>query len=464
MSKKSVSRPPFNRVRQKVIGSLFKPPCYAYVTVNGNISAGSNTVPALASSAQTFTQLTNDWVTPGYEQLIAKGAIVNSPYSSVKSSREGGTCGTAAGQSVRSDGMLCVWTVTDPYRYYLGNRADATTLSINTNNLIRRVQTKALAGVEKPEMQSLVSLAEWKQTLQLLTGPVGRLSAYFKAAASRYESALQRGAVRNTWASKGKTIKVRRNRRRQIMHQAKSKPAFLASQRVNAYADSVTSAVLGYNLGWKPTMLDLEAILEKIPSLTFEPRTWSRASDTETYTGVKQTTHSIGWGTCAVEHTMTQKVTVRAGVMYNSEFQTPQQHFGVRLRDIPEAMWELIPFSFVLDYVVNVEQYIAACRAVLTARILAYYTSVHTESVTECRVISETPGYYAAYSAPWTIKTSFVGATEKATYEAKVRWPDSFSPQLAYNLKTNAEGRPSQHLQNVLSLLTVGLVSISKKK
>lgn len=464
MSKKAVVRPPFARNREKVIGSLYKPANYAYVTVDGNITAGSSTVPAQQAELKTFKQLTYDWVTPGYEQLIAKGVIVNSPYSSVKSSREGGTCGTAAGKSVRGDGMTCIWTVTDPYRYFLGNLANATTLSINTNNLIRRVQTKALAGVEKPELQSLVSLAEWKQTLSLLTGPVGRLNAYFRAAKKRYESDLRRGALRNTWASSGKSVRIRRNRRRQIMQQAKSRPAYNASQRVNAYADSVTSAVLSYNLGWKPLMMDLEAILEKIPSLTFEPRSWSRASDTDSYTGVKQTTHNIGWGTCTVEHTMTQKVTVRAGVMYNSEFQTPQQHFGVRLRDVPEAMWELIPFSFVLDYVVNVEQYIAACRAVLTARILAYYTSVHTESVTECRVISETPGYYAAYSAPWTIKTSFVGATEKATYEAKVRWPDSFSPQFAYNTKTNAEGRPPAQLQNVLSLLTMGLVSISKTK
>ena len=462
MASSTKDRSPFPRTRERLVAVRDRPAGYITNRVNGVITAGPNFFPA---SHELYKQVTFDWVTPGYQQLIAKGVIVNAPFSSVKSLKSGGTYGPVQG-TVSKDGNTFVYDCDDGWRMYLSGTASTSGVDkINTNNLIRRVQTKALAGVEKPELQAMVSLAEFKQTVSLLSGPLGRLNAAFRKLGKQYENDLRRGALQQTWASAGRTVRSRRRRRASIAAREKDRRKKSASQRIDAFADTLTSAVLGYNLGWKPAMMEIDALLNKIPSLSFEARTWSRASDTETYDGSYTTTHSTPWSTVTILHTLKQSATVRAGVLYNSELQTPQQHFGIRLADIPEAMWELIPFSFVLDYVVNVEQYIAACRAALTARIITQYTSVHLESEHTATVQSETPTVCQTpgfTGVTWTVSMGITGGSEFASYEARMRWPDSFGPNLAYNLKGYGDNRPPAHVQNALALLTNGLRDLAR--
>jgi hypothetical protein len=48
----------------------------------------------------------------------------------------------------------------------------------------------------------------------------------------------------------------------------------------------------------------------------------------------------------------------------------------MRLSDIPAAMWELIPLSFMVDWVLNVRQLIAALSPRLGLSVLAEWTTV----------------------------------------------------------------------------------------
>lgn len=195
-------------------------------------------------------------------------------------------------------------------------------------------------------------------------------------------------------------------------------------------------------------MMDLKALLSTIPEKEMHERRTSRgkASDSYSYTLPKSGLGFGEQGTVEWIDTITENVTVRAGVLYQSSLK-PQDDFGLRASDIPSTAWELIPFSFLADYVFNVGDYIEALMAPARANMLASFT------VTSAEVILRRDITGIVATAPWTAvkqPTGSMTCTRKLVY----RDVSGFTANIAHKATYDWANRPRAQLQNVLSLLT----------
>jgi hypothetical protein len=205
--------------------------------------------------------------------------------------------------------------------------------------------------------------------------------------------------------------------------------------------------------------VDIDALLHKIPSLDVVERRWSRATREQDTTEVVNSTRSTAYGTNRIKAEIKTKVKIRAGVLYQDRFEA-SHHFGTRLSDIPETVWEAIPLSFLVDYVVNVGDYLGALRAQAYSQNVLFYTTeeIECEQTRTWDAVTSIISHPGVNNVVGSVKVWRPGAPEVLTYEAKSRWPDSFGPSIA-RVQYSHE-RPAAQLQNVMSLLTKSLISI----
>jgi hypothetical protein len=68
---------------------------------------------------------------------------------------------------------------------------------------------------------------------------------------------------------------------------------------------------------------------------------------------------------------------------------------GVRLRDIPRALWDLLPYSFVADWFANIGNYIDASISSSNSKVIASWV-VRDSRTSQIETI--TPGQYSDYT------------------------------------------------------------------
>jgi len=80
--------------------------------------------------------------------------------------------------------------------------------------------------------------------------------------------------------------------------------------------------------------------------------------------------------------------TVRAGLMGLTEGISSSRNFGVRLADIPAALWELTPWSFVLDWAFNIGDFIQSLSVDASSGVQSQWLTInHSLSIT--RTVSD---------------------------------------------------------------------------
>lgn len=425
--------------------------------INNGVTQTVNQVPAILT---TCVQQTDDTVTPGYQQLVAAGQVINHPYSSVSREISGGVGGSIS-VKWQSGATSAILNVEDfAFADAVGGvySAGATPAILNYQPMVSYAQTKALSGVQSAQMQSLVSLGEFRETLRMLLSPVRGLQSWFQTAQRKYNAELQRQgreALRIA-ASKRKARMLSRIKAEKAVRKKESRRLM---DRVAGFGDDAADMVLAYNLGWKPFLNDIDNLLNKIPSLEYQERRTSRAQREDSESLSVKTDRSTAYGTNVVLTETQSRVKVRANVLYVDSFEA-SQHFGTRLADLPETVYELIPYSFLLDYVVNVGDYLGALRALMTAKVLAYSTVVEieataTKSWDSVKSVIAHPG---VNNVVGTVQSRDPGQPEVLDYKAKSRSVDSFGPSFAVG-RPGGE-RPPAQLQNVLGLLIKQLSSL----
>lgn len=445
MPKSSYKRP-LDRVREETLGSVSTVWQCWLQNASGTHQYGPN-APVMSRSYRRM----EDVVVPGYRQAIANGVIVNNPMSTVEVLyQQNGDTGFEAKYNANPNYKW--WSapgwgdmslgVPDPRR---------ACTRINEANLRSLAQTAALAGVQAPVNQSLVSLGELHKSLKLAVSPLRALHGLLKKSEQSYKHDLRKYGNRLNAIMKYKTHKARRNA---VLALQKEKPL---KSPINERLEFIPDMVLAYNLGWKPIMMEIDAVIHKIPALEEEVRRTSRStkSDKSSWTEDVVHTNLSGSGQNGTfRYTYTEEVVVRAGVLYADGFDS-RQHFGVRLSDVPSAMWELTPFSFVADYVVNLGDWISATTNVMFSRsFLATFTTTTIKTTVSREWVGLTmPAGYTLTRMPIGVSTT--------SYEAKTRSPSGFGPELAHTPLFDWSHRPPAQLQNVLSLLTKFLMGKS---
>jgi hypothetical protein len=203
------------------------------------------------------------------------------------------------------------------------------------------VLTKAIAKVNEADWLSLVSVAEFNKTVKLLSSP---LHAFYDL-----------------------TVKYRKRLReiRQL------KPTLLTPRGREQFAidvhNQLGSAWLQYRYGWTPLMHDIEDITKAYNRVMGyqrqPPLLVKRSSQSLSYSykgsGVKS---SQCHGNFEWKHSWDVKVS--AGVIYKLNDallrQQASHYTGLDLRGLVLTAWELIPYSFVVDWFVGVGDWLNA--------------------------------------------------------------------------------------------------------
>lgn len=289
----------------------------------------------------------SDVVTPGYEKLVASGAIVNNPVNIVTEKKgamgsyvyraEYDLYGQPAGYYGRG-GSLTWFLLQTNYVHWL-------TIDPKSDHLLEGAKQRALANIDKPDIEMFEDLYEIRETINLLRHP-----------------------LQSVLGHTNKYIKLRRN--------IKARRSLTPAERV----DAAVQAYLAWRFAISPLYRSIDDILNTVATKRFSNVRLRSTGKAEVDYGFKSDTEV---GTFSAQRTAELKKTSRAVVIYevSNPLNNWQQTYGLRKKDLPVGLWAVVPLSFMVDRVLNISNMIKGLTNLSdpTVSILAGSYSVKTE-------------------------------------------------------------------------------------
>lgn len=177
-------------------------------------------------------------------------------------------------------------------------------------------------------------------------------------------------------------------------------------------AQAASSAWLAYRYGLSPIMQDIEGVLKGLHKAVGRTRASSRGGSTLSK-HVVWTENKPAWGgsTVTKRWTWNSNVSVRATTI--SEYTaTLGRNVGFSTKALVTLPWELLPYSFVVDWFVNVGDFLQAITVVLDEKVLGSCYTVQEDRNLIVELVSTTratPGS-GIQVQPWV--------ASKAAYES----------------------------------------------
>jgi len=409
-----------------------------------NILAGSTTLysgPGCTSTTSVLTggrvgvyRMMNDIVTPDFKAQSARGGIVN---TSMSSERKTFTCTPTS--SVHSKiGHDCSVSAGSWKQYYsnlfnvvLGplplTCGYPTTLDVDS--LMKEASTMALSYVKNPSVQGLAFIGEIQQTINLLRNPISAATSFLQ----NYGANQTRIAGYSKYSAANRSANNRRQGK--------------------AALNAASSQTLAVNFGLKPLMMDIEGLIEALlQRVTLRDTARGKASD-EGYTlttGIQWLNGSAladGRYSLYVKH----ECVVRAGALYAFDGASLAGRLGLSLKDIPSAAWELLPWSFFIDWFSNIGKLIDAVTASCTNDFLAEWITVRQKTTVIRTSTSVSPG------TGWQID-SICRDQDSCVYETFTRYPSPLSQSMGLVLNANFNRVPT------LTALSLLMQQLTKRK
>ena len=356
-----------------------------------------------------------DTVTPGFKQLVESGQIVNNPFFKVKQTFEGG----GTGNSTRSD-VCPLPTSTDgtdwdcSMRYYHNGfrfpefRTNEQLICpesiVDVASAVKQAATSALAGVDSSNAEGIVTLAELGKTFAMIRSPLASMERLTQAwvNSKRMGKALRRTAVEGP----------------------------------RAFADQY----LVYYYGMKPFLNDLQNIFDAWIAEGQEPerrtaRGYCSRSETEVVVEDGEPSCAPGRSWYRNQFTRTDTIEVRSGILYRPTPNDYRKTLGLRISDIPSAVWEATPWSFLFDYFGNIGSMIKALSPKVGVEYLAAWDVVKYLIVMEARTIA------SGHKEPSSSHQVREGSEwARVTIEATQRTPKNPYDNVGLSLKFDPKG------------------------
>jgi hypothetical protein len=358
-----------------------------------------------------FQRSQTDVVTPGFRKLSREGKVVNNPRTFSSEAQ------TASGtfSRVRSVAESCGAThvhneedLTGPHGWYYASGTNS--LSLPRTSLITDEEISSAVGVAATQAWEksnghladiLVDVAEMRQTLKMFTQPTSAIKPLLSA--------------------------INRTRKGGLNAFGKVGDGTIASAR---------NLWLQYRYGVRPLVSSVNGILKALN----KPPSSKRQTFRGKYSLFKQgstTGTTSTWSTrFNWEQSASDVVNIRAGILMEETLDLPTT-LGVDGSGLLSLPWELVPFSFVADWFINVGSFIGGLVPYLTKHPLATWYSVDRTRATVWKITSTTavnPASYTIVRPAQELRT--------ATFVDKVRYP--ILPMPSIRLKPQA-------LQNVFS-------------
>lgn len=155
-------------------------------------------------------------------------------------------------------------------------------------------------------------------------------------------------------------------------------------EKSHSVANAAGKAWLEYRYGWRPLIGDTKVIVREVNrqlGTPFGGRRVARGgvSHSYYYETPATITHPYISGCTVGAATFKGTVRMTSGVIYDLLIDSAGGHMakvaGARLSDVPATAWELIPYSFVVDWFVGVGDWIRAITPDPTVRVLGSWTT-----------------------------------------------------------------------------------------
>ena len=311
-----------------------------------NLAPLASTTFVRSSVESTMT----DVVTPGFKKISSEGGIVMSPMTQDKSSFicipdihisefQASYSYSAAGGDKDRSYFYIYFSHTEYEVIDVGvseglysNLLGAATLgsSANLGSAVADAHTSSSAGIA----DLVTALAESKETIGHMNGTIRRLASLLRA------------------IKKGKFKELAPKTFRKWKRLSKTGKAKLT-------LDIISDAWLEARYAWRPLVYDIQNIIDFANSPFAERRTY-RGFDRDESSGVGNFTHTENGRTYEVSYTLISESTARAGLLTQLKSSAFANGRDLGLSNLAGAAWEAIPYSFVVDWFVNIGGLIAA--------------------------------------------------------------------------------------------------------
>lgn len=312
-----------------------------------------------------INKITTDVVTPDFHARKRRGEIINNPFYS-KTVEHGyaspgyqvtrsNTCSPSTAIKKQwstgavfygGNGAYPFGDIQNTHDFYGHGPLRSDAFLSEFSNLSSQVQTRCLGNIVPADVEGLVFLAEWKKTIALVKNPLQGIRTFLKD--------------------------VRRSKR----YKRSSAPSL---------GKYLSDEWLRYRYGLTPLVMDFEGALQASIAPRFGMRVTARSSGTTTgtYTKTSSVTNTApSYYDVTVDCTGNIEGSVRAGVLYEHTFNL-NNSYGLGLENIPSAIWEVIPYSFIIDWFVNAGDWIKAVTPKADVKILAEWTTTQIREETE---------------------------------------------------------------------------------
>lgn len=332
----------------------------------------------------------NDYVTPGFERKSAQGQIINSPLSSRKTLIE---------------------VSNDPWYNYLGpsysgGKPNLTSGFIDSGTMLGTELCPPFLPLPSLDVERLIQLAS--------------AQARSNVDASKATALVTIAEAQKTYASVQAILQRAISIARAIR---KVDIAFLAGQ---LKPKEIEDRYMEYRYAIRPLVADLDSVC-KAWNESRHSRTRltarGRAQDSDTVSDTLTDTTRFGSTDLHCSRQSSINVEVRCGILYDvdvSALSKLQTWGGV---DIASSAWELVPFSFIIDWFCNVGTVISSWQPKPFARELASWTTVITTVTQTSRVTGTSPRPDAFANQSSRGRTSSGSGYVTETYVDKVRTP-----------------------------------------
>jgi hypothetical protein len=298
--------------------------------------------PAVRRKSGSFKSIT-DTVTPNFRERVKNGEVILNNVTLVRDTRACTESSWRAGNHPTWGTRTFEGSIACEHHVTLATPSGYAT---DVTNASANVLIEAYAKMNAVDVQSLVSVAELGKTLEMLHHPLAKAN-----------DLVNKMIIL-------KKAKFENPRYNLLKAYLKRYPTRTAKE----VGDAITSAYLEYRYGLKPLMYDVAGIVKNVTTARPSPKTLyvaraglslsKRVTAPNTYLGIPGTTDSRG----DCEKFLTNRIS--AGVFYNvadkSAADYQKRSLGFDLRSVPIAAYELLPYSFVLDWFLQLGPWLQA--------------------------------------------------------------------------------------------------------
>lgn len=351
------------------------------------------------------TEVMDDFITPGFASFVKRGLIVNNPMSYTYEKYEWATSNL---HQVQTLPVPSPNATTNDYNGHNGANMDRYVINdpnfrrlvdvniLDASKLAQLAAIEARKRVSPLHVQSLVSLVELPKTVKLIADSVNTLRR------------LRRHVVSGNF---DKAIAVFGTKRRPQV------------SRSTWLKQSVENRWLEFRYGWTPLVFEVQGVIKALsPDREFKTRGTARATVKDSANKVSYAFRDASWyGRYNLRFVSQETIEVRAYCLYTADlkFQSARD-FG--LTELPLAAWELVPFSFVVDWFVNVGDWLEALTPKLGVKILAEGYVIRRECVNDRYVDSWTKQTVSGNS--YDSSGSFFGSKDRLICRYRKRVPN----------------------------------------